>query len=301
MGKTSDTKGKAFEYSLSDSLQKQLKLYGYTVILTQRFIECQNADSIKFASLETRDKEYFTSQSKVTTEWFIKLFSLNKEKQITLNRLTDSKGTVGNPTDIEVISSLKQINISAKHNNFSMKHQRLPSLYQQLGISKSDLKDKNYRQELKCISNNFYSFAQSIDNTFTMFSEIKNLVPESINEKLYAPSLDLYCKSLMNYKNSVYQVQSYFNFLLGKIDFFHVKMDAKKVVIKDYSSINPPTSFELLKVNHSNQTIIFDNGFSFNFRLHTASSRLEKCGKSCCELKIDTTIISEPSISEYQI
>ena len=113
MGKTSDTKGKAFEFILCETLCKRLKLYGYTVNLTQDFTECQKTDSFKFASLLPQEIKYFTSQSELTSDWFIHLLSSLHTKNVTLNRLPDSKGTKGNPTDIEIITSLKQINISA--------------------------------------------------------------------------------------------------------------------------------------------------------------------------------------------
>lgn len=299
MSKNSDKKGKAFEYILSDALKHKLTLCKYTVNLSHDYISCQNVDLQKFNLLSPYEQQYFSTNSELIANWFMGLLSNSKDNPITLNRLSDSKGVAGNPTDIEIISPNSQLNISAKHNNFSIKHQRLPNLYNQIGIDKGSIDEKIYRANLKKISNQFYEYSIAVNSTFTTFSDVKNADSNSINKELYEPSLDLYCRTLSNYSNSPTHVQNFFYFLIGKIDFYHVKMSEKGVVIKNYTALKIPTTFHIKKTNQSNQEIAFDNGFTFNLRIHTASSRFADCSKNCCSMKIDSTISRQPHVPEF--
>jgi hypothetical protein len=289
MSAKSNIKGRGLEYLLCETLSKQL--YTHTVKFTSKTERNQERDKDKLNFLTDDEKSYYHSQSIKVAKWLVENHFQHNE-EITVDRIDDGEGAKGNPTDIILRSKSKSINVSLKHNNLSLKHQRLPSLFSQLGL-KDNTEEKKYRENIKKVSNHFYRTAKETNDSFTLFSELKQNDKDIIDNNLYKPLLAQYCSTLSNYNNDSKLVSNYFYFLIGNVDYIHVKVSESEIKIMQFNSIQKPNSLSVKSKNNSNYILDFDNGFSFNLRIHTASSRFENCSKSCCDLKIDTTLVSE--------
>ena len=85
-------------------------------------------------------------------EWIIS----ELEELTEVIRFTDYQGTLGNPTDIKVISNSRDLNISLKHNNDAVKHQRPSATAQQFGYQKRSSEDLLFRTQYESILYDFY-------------------------------------------------------------------------------------------------------------------------------------------------
>ena len=284
MTKKSSTTGKGFEYSLSNALLTDC--FNGSLSLSDNAERLQLNDKKKYLSLSEKEQKYFASQSKKIAKFIESEYFLNADSLV-LERVGDGYGTKGDPTDIQLKTNEMVLNISLKHNNLSLKHQRPASVYQQIKVN-DKAGESDYRSRVKQISNDFFRSAKSIDRNIRLFKEVKQADNNLIDEELYRLITHEYFQVLSQYAQVREVVQNFFYFLVGNVNYIQITMSENLIKIAKFNDIDAPDSMEFSRISDSTFDLKFNNDFVFNLRLHTASSRIENCENNCCSLKFDT-------------
>lgn len=280
---SSDRNGRALEYCLTKQLIEAFAI--------QRLSEQTQADQIrdqaKFAALPDSMQQYYRAQSDKFIHW-LKQTKFTDKQPIAIERLTDAAAKRGDVTDIRLIYPPAHYNISLKHNHYAVKHQRPGALYKQLGIA-DKTKQRRYRQQLKSIEKNFFQQAQIINPDANTFKVIKAEKPQLI-EQLYHQVCAL-VEDHINHQTQALQAQHFFEFLVGKTNFDKVIMTKDSIEVLSFNQIPLPQHVAAYHYDYNRIELEFDNGFKFDMRIHTASSRFH-IGKSI-SLKFDTQLTSD--------
>ncbi|MBR9702278.1 HaeIII family restriction endonuclease [Candidatus Pacearchaeota archaeon] len=283
MTSVSNDNGRAFEYVIVLGLKKHLESLGIDYLETERTTVDNSRDMLKLKELpEAKQKDFILAASKflewVDSEgWFI------GADKITIDRLPDKEGQRNNVTDIELKiekgEDIEQKNISVKHNHDALKHPRLPNLVAQCGIEDETI-DRLWRENHDAIWTEFNRKSKDLKADAKTFKELKDIDNSFIDKNLYKPLIDAVIKFLKeNVKDNPDKVKSFFNFLTSDMDFYTVKNERLKVIIKKFLDITPPTvmNIEYPYLQRLNTfKITFDNDWEMTLRLHTASSRMYK-------------------------
>ncbi|WML92534.1 HaeIII family restriction endonuclease (plasmid) [Thiothrix lacustris] len=283
---SSDTNGRALEYCLTKELISVFSICS----LDENTLRDQNRDSVKFNSLDQEMQIYYISQCKKLAHW-IKENKINGSSNIKIFRLNDNAAKKGDVTDIRIANEHSSYNISLKHNHDAVKHQRPGGLYQQLGVDDKERK-ATYKMNIKDIERSFKENAIKLNTN--LFSEVKDSDISIIN-KMYSDMCDLV---IIELNNLLYEAAHFFRFLIGNIDFDKIIVTENEIRIMDFSSISSPSSLRAEKLNNSYIKLIFDNGFIFNMRLHTASKTFNN--NKSISLKFDTRLESD-SVKVFHI
>jgi hypothetical protein len=230
-----------------------------------------------------------------------------RDPSATLEFNSDRAGQKGDVRDVILKYSGKSIGISCKSNHEALKHSRLSAKLD--FISKWDLNDEGcspeYWDQIKPIFAELASIRKKSDRK-ALWEDL-----EKKPERFYWPLLDAweqeinraisanpakeadFCKRLMTY-------------LIGNFDFYKVMCKgSKRVEIQAFNfsgnlstrKTNFPTVINVINKKNGgvySKTIVFNRGFSINFRIHNASSRVE------ASLKFDINAIGLPSGEVYQ-
>ena len=298
MTTTSNNNGRALEYKLVEEMSR---FFQRNISLTQRCQVDQQRDQIKYTNLPETKQAYFSSGSEKILRWLENTHNLS-QTSFTVDRLPDSEGVNGDPTDIRITlnESGQQINLSAKHNNKSLKHPRIAPFVERLGFSSDSIEAKLYRQMVKDVSNNFHDQANKLQPGCLEFSELIAIAPDFVSDNLYQPITN-YLVNHLGASNDPIVASTSFKYLTGlNVDYYQLLVKAKDVLIYAYENIPSPSIFESEKVDKSNFTMAFDNDWIFNLRVHTASKRITGCNKSSCSLKFDVTL-SKSTIKAHSL
>lgn len=276
----SDTNGRALEYCLTDRLSV---LLNNAVPLSGKTKQDQDRDLIKFQNLSSMMQNYYLRQCSKIAEWINGEKINNIDTEIVINRLTDNDARNGNVSDISIIANNFIYNISLKHNNDAVKHQRPGGLYKQMCLSNTS--DIEYKRKIKEIEASFFKKINGLD--FLLFSDVKEF-NSAIIDDLYSDM----CNVITNEINSnCNNAGCFFGFLVGNTDFDKIIITEKEIKIMMFSGIHKPKSVLASTKGNSYINLLFDNGFVFSMRLHTASSRFDLGG--ALSLKFDTRLISD--------
>lgn len=280
---TSNNNGRALEAKLVDVL-------------------CQKNSAISLVGTtqqdQQRDLAYFAALSQAQQQLF-EDFAVKYADELsvgsiqTIQRLKDSAAVAGDVTDIRIGYGNNIVkNISLKHNHDACKHQRPAALIRnQLGIQDPNL-DRQYRNELKLIENEFKALVlpTDVEDGNLVFRAVKARLPNSIPD-LYSNVCNLVRHYLLNHTDPA-SIQRYFRFLVGNTNFEKVILDptSRLIRIKDFSNIPNATRITNASINPQNGYLVvqFNNNFILNMRLHTASSSFKLT--SALSLKFDSTV-----------
>lgn len=276
MSNISDQTGRALEYAIVNELAKLPN-----VSLTDRAAIAQRRDKPKFEQLASSLSREFSLASRVLVQTLAAPpYAIGAS---TIDRLSDNDAKKGDVTDVRILPSSARppINISVKNNHFALKHQRPPSLMQQLGISKGSDADIAYRSKLQESFDSFHRAAKRLCPRATMFSELKDIDQGFIDQYLYAPVCSLVSSVLKSYLADSIICRTFFRFLVGNTDYIKVVLNHGCLELENFSQILAPNSCH---VDYSNERpsyvyLTFDNNWKISMRLHTASSHLAAIGK----------------------
>ena len=254
----SDRNGRALEYNVAIELEN---LRGFN--LTDRCKSLNERDREKFLSLPSSLKTSYQDASLKISKWAESLFSENAD--VTVDRLPDNPD---DPSDFILSSNDSKISISLKHNHEALKHPRPYSFAQACGYVKNSFEDKSHRNRMNLASNNF----RNSSNGKRLFnqcdqSSIDNLYYDVC--KACEDSLSIWNSSNKNLANVL------FNFLVSN-DFYKVIVETSngtKVKVQDYINI-PQTSSLTASVKGNRLLLVFNNSWTLNLRIHTASSTI---------------------------
>lgn len=285
----SDQNGRSFEYSIVTEFAKQPG-----VSLTERAIADQSRDKSKFDTLPAELRHRF----EIAAAAIVNILTM-KEYFIAgslIDRLPDTDAMAGDVTDIRLtLKNGKPINLSIKNNHHALKHQRPPSLMQQLGFPKKSAEDLTYRRDLQNAFNDFYRAAGGISATAENFRDIEALSPGFIDSNLYGPVCDLVFRNLKHFLQNQDCCRKFFTFLVGNTDYIKIVLSGESLEITDFYAIPAPTQCEVTQ-NPAQRSYIylhFNNGWIISLRLHTASSRMGSYGDTP-STKFDTQPVKMP-------
>lgn len=314
MSSKSNDNGRAFEYIFIQTLYSKL-----LTVNSNTFIE--NNSSLKAAELAFRKvdnviKNNLQNSSDAVCKILFDLepflnTNYNENSYFRLAIQSDSKGIIGDVRDIVISYQNKydtnnviwEIGFSLKHNHFAVKHSRLsPKIdfgKEWFNIPCSD----NYWKEIKPVFD------------FTNEYKIKNLnwsdLGVSKENKVYFPLLNAFINEIKYcYQKDNNLPNKMVQYLLGVFDFYKVISEDKQNLAQIqgfnlYGTLNKGCKNELylipkvllptriinidFKPNSKNTIELFlDNDWTFSFRIHNASTKIEN------SLKFDIQIVGMP-------
>jgi hypothetical protein len=294
--------GRAFEWAVGCLLSK---LTG-ALIIPSAFSTIAEAS---YAKMKVETQNSFIKAADIAILHILEkekiLLSSSKDQKIIFN--SDSAGKHGDVRDVLLHVGDKVLGISCKHNHQALKHSRLSGVCDFIkawGIDDNGCSDE-YWSKVKPL------FAQLTklrkDSKKTM---LWNDISDKANEyywpvlNAWADEIESLCKQSEEKQAEV--CKSIISYLVGKHDFYKVICEGqKRVLIEGFNFNNSlatrktkyPDSINAINSKNGGQyskTIVFNHGYSINFRIHSASSKVEP------SLKFDVTAISFPQNEVYQ-
>jgi hypothetical protein len=285
----SDKNGRALEYCIVDSIITRVPHVKVLLNTSQDQIR----DGLKFKDIPTDLQQRFIDGSEKILKWLEDKFTISQAKSISLERLQDNASKKGDVTDIRLVIDSKTINLSIKHNHIALKHQRPGATPQQIGFLRKTIADTEFRNDYRNICNAFQSKAALLSPSATLFSELKDIQSDFIDDNLYEPMCMLVSNYLNKYASSNPNAQQFFKFIVGTINFYKIVVNSKSIEISEYAELTPVKGLTSEIKNKSYVIVTFSNGWVISMRLHTASSKIK--GTS---LKFDTQPVTTPVPTE---
>ena len=294
--------GKAYEYAVAEALSR---ISGCAVdddLVHQHAQRC-------FEALSQSQALSFQKTAREAARVIAGRESLHPGGIGTIRLQPDSAGQVGDVRDVVVITAGREIGISCKTNHEDLKHSRLSKtldFVRSWGIDPSGCSG-TYFLEIEPIFQMLKSFKESSkgEATWASLGDVPRLV--------YWPILEAWKRELtraLGEPDSMHQARcgSLARYLFGNRDFYKVigKHGVKSEVnIQGFNfngTLKIPRSKlpgRLVGVDRLNGgsyslTVRMDRGFTFNFRIHNASSKIEP------SLKFAVKAVSLPPGSIFQ-
>lgn len=300
---TNALNGRAFEWAIG------LAVVNRTSFKIVKSSFSTNAE-IAYNQLAIKKRDEFNIAAKVAIEHIFEKEKLRFPKgclgEIQFN--TDSAGQNGDVRDVLIKTGKFEFGISCKTNHDALKHSRLSG---QLDFVRKWMLDENgcsdaYWGKVKPIFNELAQIKRETKGT-----EIWENVDKKA-ERFYWPILYAWADELErlcgnNNPKADKVCAALISYLLGKHDFYKVMSFAKDktVAIQAFnfggSLATQKTKYpdHIYQISDKNggvysKTVVLNHGYSINFRIHSASSRVEP------SLKFDVRAISFPSNEIYQ-
>ena len=267
----SNLNGRSLEYLLVRLISDN----NPNITISESTMNAQNRDEANISRLNSELKTSMESSCLKIYEWIIS----ELEELTEVIRFTDHQGTLGNPTDIKVISNSRDLNISLKHNNDAVKHQRPSATAQQFGYQKRSSEDLLFRTQYESILDDFYDICIESSPEAKKYNEVTHLTYDF----LYKPMNDLVVSFINEFGNKPNNRNHYFKFIFGDENIFRVIANGGQVNIVPNVPSTDIISISAERHSLGDETIdmknyikiIFNGEFFIVQRLHTASSLIE--------------------------
>ena len=267
----SNLNGRSLEYLLV----KLISDNNPNITISESTMNAQNRDEANISKLNSELKTSMESSCLKIYDWIIS--ELDELTEVI--RFTDHQGTLGNPTDIKVISNSRDLNISLKHNNDAVKHQRPSATAQQFGYQKRSSEDLLFRTKYESILDDFYDICIESYPEAKKYNEVTDLTYDF----LYKPMNDLVVSFINEFGNKPNNRNHYFKFIFGDENIFRVIANGGQVNIVPNVPSTDIISISAERHSLGDETIdmknyikiIFNDEFFIIQRLHTASSLIE--------------------------
>lgn len=304
--------GKAFEYALAKTYTDYLVKAGVNVCLDDN--SALTVAKTFYEEFSEEEKQKYNEAAFQTIDTMVKLepglMAQKSEKDmlhVFLNN--DSEGEDGDVRDVvfQREHPVWEVGFSAKNNNDAVKHSRLSHILDfgdsWVGVPCSD----TYWEEIAPI---FEYLDQAINNKKTW-----NDLGEEKVTKVYVPLLNAFRKELLNINSSHPGIpKKLIQYLVGQHPFYKIIKDDvhRMVIVKAFNlegelnktvngqkaryktqRINFPTrivDFEMKPGSDNTLNMILDGGWEVSFRIHNASTKVEK------SLKYDIKLLGNPPI-----
>lgn len=291
------TNGKAFEWAVGNEIHES---YGFEI--EDNASARQNKECFLDKSITEKQREIFKKNASNAVKHIFEKERISEVGKIRF--LADRKGEDGDVRDIVVALSNREFGLSCKTNHEAYKHSRL-----------SDSLDfvKKWKLHPDGCSSAYF------DEIKAIFGELRQIKNDSNGKTLWAEVEDVpyrfYWLVLNAFQKEVERVyaidnnmcKKFIKYLIGSHDFYKVTSKSNDVSIVAFNmngtlSVSVPLlpdKIDLIKDKNSSQyskTIVFSKGWTFNFRIHSASSRVEP------SLKFDINAISlSPKLYTHHI
>jgi hypothetical protein len=220
---------------------------------------------------------------------------------------SDSAGKNGDVRDVLITVKNKTIGISCKNNHKALKHPRLSgtaNFIKDWGIDAAGCSD-TYWSDVTPIFNQLTKIKNG-SSGLALWKEI-----EDKPSRFYWPILDAWAGELnrvcsIDALHEAELCKAIISFVIGKFDFYKIVRTGKKRVVVEGFNLNNTLSTKQTKyptcinaINNKNggqysKTIVFNHGYSINFRIHSAKSAVES------SLKFDVKAIGFPEDGIYK-
>ena len=292
--------GKAFEYTVAQALSEALEV---PIIESPEFQNTKNS----FEKVSPKLQDRFPVASALAIQHIIEKESKNiatKEPQ-SIWVASDSNGQKGDVRDVVVKFSDSELGISCKTNHGDFKHSRLSgtaNFVQKWGLDPKGCSDEYW------------------DVVKPLFAELKQIRKDSGAKALWSDQKDVpnrfYWKVLDAFEAELIRLtapnapraaevtKSLISYIIGNHDFYKVISRPDQVEIQGFnlngtlavSKTRYPEhviGIDRFDGGRYSKTVRFNRGFTFNFRIHSASSRVEP------SLKFAVSAISLPHSEIY--
>ena len=311
--------GKAFEYALANEYLKYIRSIGLNAIFEDD--SAKNIAKNFFEELDTESQRQFSTAAFATIGTIVKIepgitAQKNAEDALHIRLAKDGEGQQGDVRDVIFSRPLSKwsIGFSAKNNNDAVKHSRLGKNLdfgqEWIGCGCSD----SYWNAIKPV----FDF---LDREMQAYPEMtwKDMGDEKAR-RIYKPLLLAFKDELFKINEGNKDVPSkLISYLIGEHPFYKIiKHDASHmVVVKAFNikrglnktvngkqsrykvaPLNLPTrivEFEFKSNSDNTLVMILDQGWEISFRIHSASTKLER------SLKFDVQLLGNPPVlfSQY--
>lgn len=304
--------GKAFEYALASTYTEKLQAIGIKVTLVEN--SALNVAKGYFSEFCVDERLRYKEAAYQTLDTMVRLepglLVQKKENDMLYVCLNDdNEGEDGDVRDVVFSRQTPrwEVGFSAKNNNDAVKHSRLSSVLD-FGESWVNIPCSGaYWTEISPIFN-YLEEAKNNKQTWNDLGSDKA-------EKVYMPLLAAFRKELLKIDKENQGVpQKLIRYLVGKYPFYKIiKDDAHSmVVVKAFNiegelnktvsgrkpqyktpQINLPTrivEFEMKPGSDNTLHMILDGGWEISFRIHNASTKVEK------SLKFDIKLLGNPPV-----
>ena len=304
--------GKAFEYAIAKVYCEQINQQGVKAVLVENDA-CKQAKGY-YDAFKTTIQQKYDNAAKATFDTMIKiepglLAQKNKSDVLHICLQKDKEGEDGDVRDV-VFSRVKpqwEIGFSAKNNNDAVKHSRLSKILdfgkKWVGLNCS----QTYWDDITPV----FDFLEKCVSQKKKWSDLG----DEKRNKVYVPLLNAFRREVLY----LAQIDESFpakliQYLIGNHPFYKIiKDDAHNMVIVKafningelnktvngkktrYSTpkINLPSrivEFEMKKDSETTLNMILDGGWEISFRLHSASTLVER------SLKFDIKLLGNPPV-----
>jgi hypothetical protein len=299
---TQKQNGMAFEWAIASALSQ---VSGFNIL------DSLYSKSSKFcyeSSSQSKKVVYDKAAAKSIEHIFLKENLSNWNPQTTLIKFnSDSAGQTGDVRDVIICGHEKELGISCKTNHEALKHPRLSKnldFIKKWGISDSGCSEE-YWKEISPIFDYLNAIKASSNGNAT-WEQLDNKA-----ELIYWPILEAWESEIwraisLSPEKEKEICKNFLTYLIGRKDFYKImSKDSNRVEIQAFNFYGGlatrqtkfPTNINMINNKDGgiySKTIIFNHGYSINFRIHSASSKVE------ASLKFDINAIGLPTSEVYQ-
>jgi len=304
--------GKAFEYAIAKVYQEYISQQGRQAVLVENEA-CLQAKRY-YEGFDASEQQKFDNAAKETFDTMTKvepglLAQKNDSDVLNIYLQKDQEGEIGDVRDV-VFSRQRpswEIGFSAKNNNDAVKHSRLGKA----------LDFGNVWMGIPC-SQNYW------DDIAPVFEYLEECVTKRLKwrdlgmdkrERVYVPLLEAFRREMLSLAEREESVPARLvQYLIGNYPFYKIIKDDEHrlVIVKAFNingelnktvngvkaryktpNINLPSrivEFEMKKDSDTTLDMILDGGWEISFRLHNASTDVER------SLKFDIKLLGNPPI-----
>lgn len=311
MSDKSNNQGRAYEYICLQILKETIETNRPTTIIENSSLEAAK-NAWQAISPKLQKDLRLSAKAAVKTLCTLELRILEDGSDILeLLIQPDEKGKTGDVRDILIVRRdiRWEIGLSLKHNHFAVKHSRLSAQLdfgqRWFGIECS----QEYWNEVKPIFD--YLDQETIKGT------LWDLIPNK-KENIYLPLLNAFMNEIKrSYIKNPTMAKRLAEYLVGKYDFYKVisidnKRETQIQPVNIKGTLNQPTSSRksaisipltslpdriiTIQIKPDSKTTLelyMNNGWQFNFRIHSAKTKVQSSLKFDVQaVGIPTTIIS---------
>jgi hypothetical protein len=294
--------GKAFEFAVATAFSSLLGIE----IEASRELE-NSANSFLRIDLEKQVRFQKSASLAVGHIKELEAKRFGSQQPVGIRFNSDREGQRGDVRDVVVELSDSELGVSCKTNHGAFKHSRLSGkidFVKKWGLASSGC-SQTYWNTVSPIFEELSEIRESSNGT-ALWSDI-----DQVPERFYWPILDAFERELLELtregSDSAPEVsRNLVSYVVGKQDFYKV-IDRSRAGIVEILAFNFQDTMAVVRTRvpdhvigidrlnggQYSKTVRMSRGFTFNFRIHSASSRVEP------SLKFDITAISLPPSEVY--
>ena len=294
MAASQTNNGKAFEWATAERLSS----------LTGALVKKSQASEYARSCFESLPPEIRIEMSKAAQSAVEHIYQLEHLESVEINGdieiAEDKKGQSGDVRDVILPTIKGAIGISCKNNHDAFKHSRLSGtidFVSKWGLAKSGCTDI-YWNDIQQVFVELDGIQSKSDGHAT-WKELAD-----VHSSIYKPLMDAFSNEIIRQSDisplvSMELCEGMVRYLIGNQDFYKVILRKSKKVV-EIQGFNlsgtlscskcklPSKVLDIESVSASTINIVMDKGYSFSFRLHSASTLVER------SLKLDIRAIGLP-------